>query len=1171
MQADLDRRLDLVERMLSGLIETRQFVRAFENLLFFYDHIDAACLSIRHLGRIEALVRSCLQDEGSAQERGVVFMDRLGETVSQLITSNAYQQALPLAERAVEFGSDLVGPVQLIGHLMNLGVLYDSLERFVEAERAFHRGLALCVDEAGPPLAGWFQVRIATTQIKLASKTGNTRAVERADERLNEAERLFGCQPEHPLSDMGKEAAKHLRTVIAEGRRSIEEQHVEDDPVVWTVRLGSLVCASLKAGAYAEAEALFVQILKGGSVWRPETNSVITSLNNLALFAKRAGNYAEADNLYTMALTHAIAAYGESNERVALISGNLGRLYSEVGNNEQARSHLQRAVDIYHVSKHPRLLTALNNLVDHLRSRHSPAIALPVLREALQIAEQNPPEQQHPVTLLHHNAGIILSELGDYGGARHHLERAVSLGTEVLGETHPDVLNSKTILLELGAEPTSAIPLARSRRQKLLQLHSEHHPDFIVATVGLAKFLMNGSAEEREEAERLLTQLRNTLLTSGVGSRKQLLVVQMLALCQHLKGNYTEAERLYRAAIFNAKLEFSENHPFVADLYSNLAATLAGLDADEQAMKFMELALEIYDRHRATLFVSGTERQRNQYLALILKDFDAWIQLMVRSGTIVDGPRRILDFVLRHKALGAEARLALHNAVFSGRYPEVAPEIEQLVVVSNRMGKALYAEESTKSQLSEMEKVREELELAIAQRIPEMELNRRLAKVDRAQIAQSLPPQSSFVEFVRFQEYDFGWTENAERKHRVTYLAIVMHAGDPENVHLVKLGAGEIIDWRIALFRHSITGEFEFPDPSDTVREAKRELLPEFRKDPGEGLYEDLIKPLLPLLGTHRRLILAPDGYLVRLPFDALPIPNGRRIIDDFTISYIATARDLVRSECEDVAPRSLPVVIADPAYDLHCPPIANQSPQFVALEGTRREGELVAQLLGVVPWMGNEARAARLREVRGPGIMHLATHGYALRRHSVTHEFAISLLHHMFEQSHDEPPKAIRDVTSLEDPLLRSGLAFAGANSWLVDRSIGSAESLLTADEILGMDLRGTCLVVLSACETGLGDVTAWEGVFGMRRTFQLAGAKTVIASLWKVPDVQTQTLMLAMYRHLLDGQSRVDALRQAQLAVKEQYPDPRNWAGFICLGDPRPIEWLRDARLTYRLEAKH
>lgn len=146
---------------------------------------------------------------------------------------------------------------------------------------------------------------------------------------------------------------------------------------------------------------------------------------------------------------------------------------------------------------------------------------------------------------------------------------------------------------------------------------------------------------------------------------------------------------------------------------------------------------------------------------------------------------------------------------------------------------------------------------------------------------------------------------------------------------------------------------------------------------------------------------------------------------------------------------------------------------------------------------------------------------------------------------------------------MLRSGLALAGVNTWLETGELMEEveDGLLTAEDVTGLDLLDTELVVFSACDTGLGEVRVGEGVFGLRRAFVLAGAKTLVMSLWKVPDEQTRELMEDFYRRILgaDGktpQSRADALRDAQLAMKAKHPEPLYWGAFICQGYDEPLD---------------
>jgi CHAT domain-containing protein len=292
-----------------------------------------------------------------------------------------------------------------------------------------------------------------------------------------------------------------------------------------------------------------------------------------------------------------------------------------------------------------------------------------------------------------------------------------------------------------------------------------------------------------------------------------------------------------------------------------------------------------------------------------------------------------------------------------------------------------------------------------------------------------------------------------------------------------------------------------------------------------------------------------------------LPGRHGDRLIDEYRISYVGVGRDLLRFERVSTVQPGPPLVAADPDFELRDAGRQRTSSTggvpFERLQGTRREGEWIGRTLDVVPLMEGEALEKIIKNSHSPHILHLATHGFFL-------------------------PDALRDLnegqagsrtvggsgngelsrlTQAENPLLRSGLALAGANTFLEgegDLPEEAEDGLLTAEDVTGMDLLATELVLLSACETGLGQVHIGEGVFGLRRAFVLAGAKTLVMSLWKVPDHHTQELMEDFYRRILEGlegEPRAEALREAQLAMKERYPDPLFWGAFVCQGDPDPL----------------
>jgi CHAT domain-containing protein len=318
-----------------------------------------------------------------------------------------------------------------------------------------------------------------------------------------------------------------------------------------------------------------------------------------------------------------------------------------------------------------------------------------------------------------------------------------------------------------------------------------------------------------------------------------------------------------------------------------------------------------------------------------------------------------------------------------------------------------------------------------------------------------------------------------------------------------------------------------------------------------------LFDPLVAFLDGRKQLFVVPDGDLARLPFEVLPTDDGQHLIDEYSISYLGVGRDVLRFGVESMGQPGPPIIAADPDFDLGSAAgrrSYNREEPFERLNGTRAEGERISALLGAEPFLGARALETHVKSSRSPRVLHLATHGFFLPnapREPNKERLALGSV-----ESPGYGLLAAR-LGHAENPLLRSGLALAGANTWLEgDAPPKEAEDgLLTAEDVTGMDLLATELVVLSACETGLGEVRVGEGVYGLRRAFVLAGAKTLVMSLWKVPDEQTRELMEDFYQRLLEGQPRAEALKEAQLAMKERYPDPLYWGAFVCQGSPNVL----------------
>jgi len=389
--------------------------------------------------------------------------------------------------------------------------------------------------------------------------------------------------------------------------------------------------------------------------------------------------------------------------------------------------------------------------------------------------------------------------------------------------------------------------------------------------------------------------------------------------------------------------------------------------------------------------------------------------------------------------------------------------------------------------------------------------------------------------------------KGADRVGQPRYVAYVLkHNGI---INSVDLGPAEAIDRAADQFLDAISN----PESVNA-------------KETGRALEEIVARPIRKLLGNVRNVLISPDGKLNLVPFAALVDEQGKHLIENYTITYLTSGRDLLRLNVPRQS-KQTPVVIANPAFSASMtsskpdaaaaaaenPAPANQSKPSPAGVSGRRSGSMLRSnwselrgteeeadyLKGLLPnasvLTGRDATESALKQVIAPRILHLATHGFFL----------------------PDQPREPNDKAKIvgENPLLRSGLVLAGANNL---QGGGGEDGVLTALEAATLNLWGTRLVVLSACETGVGEVRSGEGVYGLRRALVLAGAESQVMTLWKVDDAATSEVVIEYYRRLQSGEGRSEALRQVQLEFlrRKTKQHPFFWASFIINGDWRSID---------------
>lgn len=369
-----------------------------------------------------------------------------------------------------------------------------------------------------------------------------------------------------------------------------------------------------------------------------------------------------------------------------------------------------------------------------------------------------------------------------------------------------------------------------------------------------------------------------------------------------------------------------------------------------------------------------------------------------------------------------------------------------------------------------------------------------------------------------------------------SYFAFVLTR---DGVQLLDLGAAAPIDEAIHQLRSQVIDEPELPDARE----------PRWRRR-ARFVGNRLLVPLLPWLDGVQTLHIVPDGALFSVPFDLLALDDGATALERWRISHLWHGGELNRKRVAlgslDAPGRSVVVAAPDTAHQMRDAATDDNVPahRFAVLPFADAEGGAITALIDGEQYAGPHATRAALLAVENPEILHLATHSFWIERSS--------------PDSHagDESGALLfRTRALLDDPLQRSGIALAGADADL-DAPTAASPGILFAADILDLDLRQTDLVVMSSCQSGIGDPGPGDGVQGLRRAFRAAGAESVVSSLWKVPDEATSELMRAFYQRLLARQPRSKALHEAKREMFARYPGaPLRWAGFVLDGADGPL----------------
>jgi CHAT domain-containing protein/Tfp pilus assembly protein PilF len=903
------------------------------------------------------------------------------------------------------------------------------------------------------------------------------------------------------------------------------------------------------AGKYNEAIPLAERVLQQlQEVYGAEHRSLVYPLYLLAFISNQKGEFSKAEAYYQRGLTILERTSESEDLWAALLLNGLGTMYGAKRDDARSASFCQRALEIRERilgADHPDVAAPLHRLALIYRGNGDLIRAEPLFQRALSVVEKAYGEDHDAVAPLADALASLYREKGDYVRAEVLYQRTLKIWgrTDFRNPTNlAIVLNNLGNLYRDQGEYDKAEPLyLRAIAIKEKALGSDH--------IDVARYRDNLGAlySARGDYAKAEPLFLSSLAVSEkvLGSNKPL-VARTLGNLAHLysaRKEYAKAEPLlYRArSIYEGFC--GTNCPELAGIFLSLANISLVHGKLAEAVAFQSRANAILDRNLELNLAIGSERQKLAYLARVPEQMDHAVSLQVRfpddlaarelaALTVIQRKGRIQD-ALANSLASLRNRSSAEGQALLDQLNDITAQLARLVLNVPR-----GVTDNYKNRIETLEARREKLETEISRQ--SAGFYQRAQPVTLSAIRSALPVDSALIEWAIYRPFDpQAETSNAYGNSR--YVVYVIRKG--AEIRSVDLGPAAEIDKRIEMLRRALRD----PQSGDVRRLAR-------------AVDEEVMKPVRALSGDVTRLLVSPDGELNLIPFEALVNEQGRYLVERYSFSYLTSGRDLLRMQVARPA-RSNLTVVANPAFGEppfeHVALAANGSvaPRsrrrsvtaarslaeiyFAPLSASEEEGRAIQALYPETKLLrASQATESAVKESVAPRVLHLATHGFFLQNPDNA------------DLNSGTPRRISINKDNTQNPLLRSGLAFAGANARF---PAGKDDGIMTALEASGLNLWGTKLVVLSACDTGIGEIRNGEGIYGLRRAFVLAGAESLVMSLWPISDYSTRKFMVDYYKNLKLGMGRGEALRLVQLKLLQRNRDlhPFYWANFIQSGE--------------------
>jgi len=880
--------------------------------------------------------------------------------------------------------------------------------------------------------------------------------------------------------------------------------------------------------------------------------------NGLGQIARATGDYAGALAHFERALAIVEGVQGPEGSDLPIALTSVGQMHYTMGDYANARRYLERSLALQERllgTDHPQVLPQVLGLATLESALGNYEVAAPMFARAASGFEKAFGAEHTWVATALSGQGQNASRAGEHTAARALLERALAIREKVLGPDRAEVATSLD---------------------------------------GLASVLeANGDVTGATSAcERALAIRERTMRAGHPELASSLRRVGRLAAAS---GQFVRAERLIRRAVSMEQNADGRPDPELAQSLEELASVLVATGRAAEAFDAALRAEEIAAEHLRATARSMQERDALRYDAVRASGLDVAFEILVAQPGEADRGRRAWDRAMRSRALVLDEMASRHGAVARSNDPEVAALARRLDLARHRLSNLTVREPGAVSAdaherlLSDAYREKDAAERALAER--SVAFREGLVNAGRGldEVAAALPDGGALVAYFRFvrglaEVSGRGNLEAPAARNAAAggdaYLAFVLRA-DAREPLVVPLGAAGSIDSAIVRWTGAVLAGARVPPGARAANEERSRVA-------GNAVRAMIWDPVATHVGAAERVFITPDAAINTVSFAALPASADAYLVElGPAIHYLSSERDLLdrgaavrgsgllalggadydaRPGDEGLGPIPDAILTGVNAAAATGAPFRGKPPScrgfsslvFEPLPEADQELRAIARIwreashvvggssTGDVVTLSRRAASEESFKRRAPGrqVLHLATHGFFLGK-------ACAPVAEL------EPSRPLE--RPYQNPLLLAGLAMAGANQ---RHSVGvnQEDGILTAEEVAALDLSGVEWVVLSGCETGAGEIVAGEGVFGMRRAFQVAGAQTLVTSLWPVEDRAARAWMDALYEaRFRRGLAAVDATREASLAALHELRAsgrptlPILWGGFVAAGDWR------------------